>query len=252
MGKKKSQTQTGSAAGKKQNQAQSVAAVVAAEKPDTTYQFDTGFWDKKYESTGESQEWLLGYADIASFFEAVVKDKGVTILVLGCGDAPFSADLHAAGYQNVTNVDNSAVVIEKMAEKHPEMTWVVADATNMEGIADEAYDVIIEKTLVDNFVAIKGGDKDFLITNMWAEVWRALRPGGRYFSLNFIMESCEKGWTRRALDRWSEQIGEAMGRSPWKIMPFKATASNIPQKMRQDPACFVCTKPADLSISSLQ
>ena len=47
------------------------------------------------------------------------------ILMLGCGNANFSADLYDDGYKNITNVDISSVVIQQMIEKNkserPEM-----------------------------------------------------------------------------------------------------------------------------------
>ena len=57
------------------------------------------------------------------------------ILMLGCGNANFSADIYDHGYRNITNVDFSEVVINQMAQKNaktrPEMTWQVLDVTNM-------------------------------------------------------------------------------------------------------------------------
>lgn len=215
-------------------------------------QFDEEFWDKKYASS-EPQEWLLGYSDVKTFFEGAVKNKDAKVLVLGCGDAPFSGDLYAAGYHNVTNVDNSSVCIESMTKKHPEMTWMVADATAMDSIEDESFEVIIEKTLIDNFFAAPAIDKDEAITNLWAETWRVLQPGGMYISLNFIMDSAvEKGHTQKCLQSWTSQIGEAMGRPPWRILPINGIKlSNLPNDMHQEPALFLCKKPADLSMKQL-
>lgn len=215
----------------------------------TKYNFDQDFWDMKYATTPEAQEWLLGYSDIAKFFKATVKNQESKILIVGCGDAPFSADLYAAGYRNITNVDNSSVCIEKMSKRHPEMSWLVADAASMDCIDDESFGVVIEKSLIDTFYAAPDIDTDAAITNMWAEVWRVVEPGGLYFSLNFIMDTIEKGWTQRVLQNWSDQIGAAMGRPPWKsVVPVQASASQVPAHARKHPALFLCTKPVDLSI----
>ena len=60
----------------------------------------------------------------------------MSILILGCGNADFSADLYDDGYQDITNVDISDVVIKQMQEKNkderPKMKWVVMDITDME------------------------------------------------------------------------------------------------------------------------
>ena len=60
----------------------------------------------------------------------------MSILILGCGNADFSADLYDDGYHDITNVDISDVVIKQMQEKNkderPKMKWVVMDITDME------------------------------------------------------------------------------------------------------------------------
>merc|ERR1711884_986387 len=143
----------------------------------------------------------------------IVSDKSARVLVLGCGDAPFSADLFAAGYRDVTNVDYSRVCIERMSKKHPEMVWKVADATNMVGIDDEVFDAVVEKSLFDAFVGAKvtPDEKEFNVTNTLAEAWRVLKPGGTYFSLNYILEAMEQGWMERCLNSWISQMSAAMG-----------------------------------------
>jgi hypothetical protein len=40
--------------------------------------------------------------------------EDVAVLVLGCGNSPFSAALYDAGFTNITSIDFSSVVIEKM------------------------------------------------------------------------------------------------------------------------------------------
>lgn len=225
------------------------------EESKSKFDFNQKFWDDKYAALG-AQEWITGYKEMSQIFESAVPDKKSGILVVGCGDSPFSADLYAAGYTNITNVDYSSVCIELMSKRHSEMTWKVADATNMDSIDDEVFDVIIEKSLVDTFVAAKTtpDEREFNVTNMWAEMWRVLKPGGKYFSLNFILEAMEKGWAERCLSNWTSQMTAAMGgRQPWEILRAGVkTSPEMREKLaNEDAPMFICMKPSDLSISQL-
>ena len=58
-------------------------------------------------------------------FCPVRRDGSGDLLVVGCGNSAFSAELHAAGYQQITSIDISATAIRKM-QKHferPGLTW---------------------------------------------------------------------------------------------------------------------------------
>ena len=87
----------------------------------------------------------------------------MNILILGCGNADFSADLYDEGYQNITNVDISSVVISQMMEKHkeerPKMHWLVMDITDMEEFETDSFDLAVDKSTID---ALLCGDDSFL------------------------------------------------------------------------------------------
>ncbi len=58
------------------------------------------------------------------------------------------------GFRNITNIDYSSVVIEKMRETHKSlesMDWIVMDITDMK-FAAESFDVIIEKGTLDSLL----------------------------------------------------------------------------------------------------
>ena len=70
------------------------------------------YWDKRF-TNEDKYEWLCSYNDVKDY---IVRDISVhdKILVLGCGNSTFSADLHDAGFRNVTSVDFSPNVIDAM------------------------------------------------------------------------------------------------------------------------------------------
>ena len=78
------------------------------------------------------------------------------ILILGCGNADFSADLYDEGYENIINVDISDVVIKQMADKHeeerPQMKWIVMDITDMKEFETDSFDLAIDKSTIDSLI----------------------------------------------------------------------------------------------------
>jgi 2-polyprenyl-3-methyl-5-hydroxy-6-metoxy-1,4-benzoquinol methylase len=68
--------------------------------------------------------------------------------MVGCGNAKLSEEMYADGFTNILNIDISEVVIYKMKEAHPEMTWDVADATQMT-YEDGSFDLVIDKGTYD-------------------------------------------------------------------------------------------------------
>ena len=71
------------------------------------------YWDKRYTASGkdESYEWLENYDTLRGFLKNFLTHKDMKILMLGCGNANFSAHIYDDGYRNITNVDFSEVVI---------------------------------------------------------------------------------------------------------------------------------------------
>lgn len=116
------------------------------------------YWNERY-SSEEEYEWLGDYKSIryinfsfflnslnnlsilnfsifSPFMEELIPTKNVQILMLGCGNSNFSADMYEDGYHNIVNSDISEVCIKKMAELHADKTmrWIVEDATSLKSI----------------------------------------------------------------------------------------------------------------------
>ena len=81
---------------------------------------DPNYWDKRYQEEGQegSFDWLLSYASLKPNLQQFLTNKDMKILVVGCGNAPFSADMYDDGYENIVNNDISQVVIDIMAERN--------------------------------------------------------------------------------------------------------------------------------------
>jgi SAM-dependent methyltransferase len=84
------------------------------------------YWDERF-AEEKNYEWLVGYAHVASQLSPLLKFSD-NILVVGCGNSTFSADLYDAGFKNIVNIDYSEVVIASMREENKdreEMEWRV-------------------------------------------------------------------------------------------------------------------------------
>eukprot|EP00455_Lapot_gusevi_P044069 TRINITY_DN5454_c0_g2_i1.p1 TRINITY_DN5454_c0_g2~~TRINITY_DN5454_c0_g2_i1.p1 ORF type:complete len:275 (-),score=81.63 TRINITY_DN5454_c0_g2_i1:23-847(-) len=113
-------------------------------------------------------------------------DANPEILVVGCGNAPFSAALYDAGFHQVRNVDYAPSVITQMQHKYqdrPEMTWHVADATNMSDPrwVDASIDVALDKGCID--AMMDGENGEVMAVAELRELKRLVKPGTGYLVL---------------------------------------------------------------------
>lgn len=112
---------------------------------DTNQGFSANYWDTRYK-TGETG-WdmhqasppLTGYIDSLS-------DTGLSILIPGCGNAYEADYLLKKGFQNVTLIDISKVLTDRLKEKYKDsaVTVICADYFTHSG----TYDLILEQTFL--------------------------------------------------------------------------------------------------------
>ena len=72
------------------------------------------YWNARYNKEGKDNpfDWLENYFSLKGLLEEFLTHKDMKILIIGCGNADFSADLYDDGYENIVNVDISDVVIK--------------------------------------------------------------------------------------------------------------------------------------------
>ncbi|TDH65354.1 hypothetical protein CCR75_003867 [Bremia lactucae] len=113
---------------------------------------DKDYWDTRFKSE-DSYDWLARYENLAGLISKYVHPSD-RILMVGCGNSTFSADMYNAGYHHITNSDFSKVVVERMSAKYsdkmPEMKWLVADMTRLrEVFSPDSFDIVIDKAAMD-------------------------------------------------------------------------------------------------------
>jgi len=110
---------------------------------------------------------------------------GKKVLDFGCGEGGYSRLLAAAGAE-VTGVDGSSTMVRlartKSAERGLQVTYLVREASNLEGIADCTFDLVLAAMALMDFEDYQGAV---------AEAHRVLKPGGML--LASILHPCFTG-----------------------------------------------------------
>ena len=126
----------------------------------------------------------------------------------GCGNSRLSEDLYDAGFNNIENVDISAVVIRQMTDrnksKRPHMHFLQMDLLKM-SFADNTFDSVIDKGTLDAIMTDNSAETAEKVATMIREIRRILKNSGRYICISlaqghivdFIMRQFTDGWLVR-------------------------------------------------------
>ncbi|XP_052782902.1 EEF1A lysine methyltransferase 4-like [Mya arenaria] len=179
---------------------------------------EKSYWDERY-TTEESYDWFTGYSSFQHLLRRDILPQQ-HILTIGCGNSSMSTDMYENGFKHITNTDFSPVVIEKMAEKHKdltEMSWQVMDMCDISFPA-ESFDIVLEKGTLD---AVMVHERDpwntsqetlDLIDSVLQQVERVLKPGGKFISITFAQPHFRRPLYARKKYGWDvnmSSVGEA-------------------------------------------
>lgn len=121
------------------------------------------YWDKRYaaELPEEDYDWFKTYEDLKPILNELIPKKDCKILMLGCGNSTLSIDMAKDGYNHITNLDYSTVLIAKMQARYSDMDWRVFDVRELQERSEElggkeSWDVVIDKGTMDALMAEKG------------------------------------------------------------------------------------------------
>lgn len=85
-----------------------------------------------YRASGEAQADLL----------AAVLPAGCRVVDFGCGDGRVAIPLRQAGY-DVTGADGSQAMLDRLAERDPDMPWALSDGTDLAAVISKKADAVV-------------------------------------------------------------------------------------------------------------
>ncbi|KAJ1657511.1 hypothetical protein IWQ61_003103 [Dispira simplex] len=207
------------------------------------------YWEERF-AHEDQFEWLGDFNRFAPFIERHV-NKSDRILHLGCGNSDLALDMVNCGYLDITNVDYSATVVNRMRRRSQKflqncmgtfsgkvcLQWLTADCLTMTShpeLGQVEYDVVLDKTLAD---AVCCGDSEEhpLFRQLAQQVMQMLKPGGFWISISYSQH------------RSFEDQSPAQGPYRWQAQryPIEAPKEHIDDVIYTPTVyhyCYVCQK----------
>ena len=144
------------------------------------------YWDERYSLDPEPFEWYNSYAGLKDVLRphlmAVAKPH---VLQLGCGNSRLAEDMYTAGYQDITNVDISKVVIAAMVKRtqdKPSLRWLVQDVMQLD-LPEASFDVVLDKGCLDSLLC--GEDAAECADKMLLRVAKVLKVGASFLVFTY-------------------------------------------------------------------
>ncbi|VVC41366.1 Methyltransferase domain,S-adenosyl-L-methionine-dependent methyltransferase [Cinara cedri] len=157
--------------------------------PEKNSEFSTTeYWDSFFTKRKATFEWYGNYENLKRLLMKYVSAKDV-ILMSGCGNSNLSLHLYSDGFTNITNIDNSEVVIANMNKKHkdkyPGLVYEIKDILNTE-YQNEKFSVVIDKGTLDALMPDSEVESLTRAMAMFNEIKRILKFGGRYICVSLL------------------------------------------------------------------
>ncbi|XP_023014100.2 eEF1A lysine and N-terminal methyltransferase homolog [Leptinotarsa decemlineata] len=149
------------------------------------------YWDTFFRKRGaKAFEWYGEYPELSEYLHKYIK-KQDEVLIIGCGNSSLGRDLFDIGYDKITNIDISPVVIRQMLSQQEKervnLKYIQMDALNMSFTNDE-FTVVLDKGTLD---AIAPNDSEatlLKVKSYFDEINRVLRIRGRYICISLLQE----------------------------------------------------------------
>lgn len=162
----------------------------------------TSYWDERYTKDPEPFDWYQRYSGISELLNKYVK-KDDNILIAGAGNSRLSEDMYEDGYQTLTNIDISRVVVDQMIEKYKDKSALTYQQMNVCSLEfpDESFDAVCAKAVMDAILCGEGSTAN--VAKMCQEVSRVLKPHGVFYIVSYgvpdnrlqYLENEDYSWT---------------------------------------------------------
>mmetsp|Transcript_58338 Transcript_58338/g.162584 ORF Transcript_58338/g.162584 Transcript_58338/m.162584 type:complete len:212 (+) Transcript_58338:89-724(+) len=163
------------------------------------------YWDERYTRDPEPFDWYQRWAGLKDTFLEFVQPAH-SILMLGSGNSRLSEEMYEEGYQNITNIDISNIVVKAMQEKYRDragMTFMQMDGRAME-LPDGKFNVVVDKATLDSILCGEGSTHN--AQKLLQEVSRVLQPNGVYIAVSHGQPSYRLTYLQRPEFEWNVKI----------------------------------------------
>ena len=186
------------------------------------------YWEKRYRNFEERMEWYTGFNQLNQDFLLlkIFEDKyqknryKKKLLELGCGDSTLCDDLYNNDYKNITAIDFSTVVINKMKRiyKTKKIKFEVCDFNNLKmNYGKNSFDIIYEKAGFDSMLSKWENDMPDLVFKIFNDIHYILRDGGIFLS-----------FSSRNTDFWNRLVFNRLNKEKlFKLKESKTTTCKI-------------------------
>lgn len=188
---------------------------------------DAAYWDERYNQEPSCFDWYQGYAGLEPILRRHIA-RHVRVLQLGVGTSQLQADMAAAGYSNVVNLDISSVAIAHMAELHKglhQLTYRVGDARSMPEFGDCSFGAVIDKGTLDAILCSPTALADG--TRMLREAHRVLAPGGSLVVVTYGEPGSRLALLQQEGMSWDVAL-YVLGKQPASTAPLPPSALPVP------------------------
>ena len=193
------------------------------------------YWDERYSArSNESFDWYQSYDMLKPYLKPLLSSNvDFEVLIPGCGNSSIGVEMFQDGYQNITCVDSSTVVVQQMQERYhniESLEFIPANCCRLEFVPENCFDFILDKALLDSLLC---GDSSFSkATDYIWEMYRILKPGKA-----FVVVSHGNPNTRLNLLNSTDR--------QWKVESVelsKPPLTGFTQDLNDTHYIYVCTK----------
>lgn len=170
------------------------------------------YWQNRYAQVdAEPFDWMCDYNQLEPLLLPLISGRfsshhqspsrpSPKILIVGCGNAPFSHDFASrSGYgEQSIHIDYCPIVIQQQKSRFPDIDFRVVDALDMGEFLDSEFDVVIDKSLLDTTMCYENGTD--ATKRLFKEIHRVLRPGGRLISVSLHDEASVVAYKSSSLE----------------------------------------------------
>jgi len=142
------------------------------------------YWDERYKANDTTFDWYVSYEPLKDIIAPLMNNDS-KVLVAGCGNSRFSAQLYDSGIHDITNVDISDVVINQMKNRYKDMdkmSWLAMNGIEMD-FPDNNFDVVVCKATIDALLC--GGNSFHQAYQLNKQISRVMKKGGKYIVVSY-------------------------------------------------------------------